>query len=74
MTYHGRIHNGVVVLDEPVPWAEGATVRIEIEALDVPKQIPRPRVGGFWRGQVHIAADFDELPEDIAAALGITSP
>jgi prevent-host-death family protein len=27
-------------------------------------------VRGVWRGQVHIADDFDELPDDIADALG----
>lgn len=27
-----------------------------------------PRVPGAWRGQVEIAEDFDELPEDVAAA------
>jgi prevent-host-death family protein len=27
-------------------------------------------VRGAWRGQVHIADDFDELPDDIAEALG----
>jgi prevent-host-death family protein len=27
-------------------------------------------VRGAWRGQVRIADDFDELPEDIADALG----
>ena len=26
---------------------------------------------GIWRGQVHIADDFDELPDDIAEAFGI---
>ncbi|MEA2275321.1 MAG: hypothetical protein QOC78_281 [Solirubrobacteraceae bacterium] len=26
--------------------------------------------GGVWRGRVRIAADFDELPEDIADAFG----
>jgi prevent-host-death family protein len=25
---------------------------------------------GVWRGKVHIADDFDELPEDIARAFG----
>jgi prevent-host-death family protein len=32
---------------------------------------PRSELGkvrGDWRGQVHIAEDFDELPEEIAAA------
>jgi prevent-host-death family protein len=27
-------------------------------------------VRGVWRGQVQIAEDFDELPEDIAEAFG----
>jgi len=27
-------------------------------------------VRGAWRGQVRVRDDFDELPEDIAAALG----
>lgn len=27
-------------------------------------------VRGAWRGRVHIADDFDELPDDIADALG----
>lgn len=27
-------------------------------------------VRGAWRGRVHIAEDFDELPDDIADSLG----
>jgi prevent-host-death family protein len=27
-------------------------------------------VRGIWRGQVHMAPDFDELPDDIAEAFG----
>jgi prevent-host-death family protein len=27
-------------------------------------------VRGVWRGQVHMADDFDELPDDIAEAFG----
>jgi hypothetical protein len=27
-----------------------------------------PRVGGQWKNQVRIADDFDDLPDDIAAA------
>ena len=26
---------------------------------------------GKWRGQVHLAEDFDELPDDIAEAFGM---
>lgn len=29
-------------------------------------------IRGVWRDQVHIAEDFDELPEDIAEAFGST--
>jgi prevent-host-death family protein len=28
------------------------------------------QVRGSWRGKVQMAKDFDELPDDIAAALG----
>jgi hypothetical protein len=28
-------------------------------------------VHGAWRGRVRIAEDFDELPDDIAAAFGM---
>jgi prevent-host-death family protein len=30
-----------------------------------------PRRGGQWKGRVKIAEDFDNLPDDIAAAFGI---
>jgi prevent-host-death family protein len=30
-----------------------------------------PRRGGQWKGRVRIAEDFDDLPEDVAAAFGI---
>ncbi len=30
---------------------------------------PRPvRVPGLWTGRVHISADFDEVPDEVAAA------
>jgi prevent-host-death family protein len=34
------------------------------------RQSDKPRQGGQWKGKVRIADDFDELPEDIAAAFG----
>lgn len=38
-------------------------------------QLPAgPRQGGQWRGRVHIAPDFDELPQDIAEAFGAHEP
>jgi prevent-host-death family protein len=35
------------------------------------QQSDQPRKGGQWKGRVRIAKDFDELPEDIARALGM---
>lgn len=35
-----------------------------------PEQRSLASVRGVWRGQVRIADDFDELPDDIAAVLG----
>ena len=40
----------------------------EVVALIV-RPHPRPaRRPGYWSGQVRIADDFDELPDDVAAA------
>ncbi len=36
------------------------------------EQSKERREPGILRGKIHISEDFDELPEDIAAALGIT--
>jgi len=30
-----------------------------------------PREGGQWKGKVRIADDFDDLPDDVAAAFGV---
>jgi len=38
------------------------------------RQDDAPREGGQWKGRVRIAEDFDALPEDIAAALGMGGP
>lgn len=33
-----------------------------------------PRRPGALKGQIHIAPDFDELPDDIAEAFGMREP
>jgi hypothetical protein len=71
MTLRGHVQNGVVIPDDPTQLPEGAVVRIEL--LPAP-QTPAPRAGGFWKGQVQIADDFDQLPEDLAEALGAANP
>jgi hypothetical protein len=49
---------------------EGTRVEIEVSTPSA-SATPGRRQGGWWRGQVHIAPDFDELPPDIAQALGM---
>jgi len=37
----------------------------------VPAPQPFEDSFGIWKGQVHMGDDFDDLPPDVAAALGI---
>ncbi|MGH9046459.1 MAG: type II toxin-antitoxin system Phd/YefM family antitoxin [Acidimicrobiales bacterium] len=39
-----------------------------VVARIVPPRPPSPRRPGSWAGKVRIGTDFDELPEDVAAA------
>jgi prevent-host-death family protein len=39
-----------------------------VPVVEEPRSLASAR--GAWRGRVHMAEDFDELPEDIAEALG----
>ena len=53
--------------------AQGEEIVIAKAGEPLAKLVPyrktkAPRKPGNWRGRVKIAADFDELPEDIAAA------
>lgn len=70
MSIDGVIRNGTVVPDHPLSLPEGTRVRIEIAERQSP-QSPQPRQGGWWRGRVQIAPDFDDLPDDIAGAFGV---
>jgi prevent-host-death family protein len=45
-----------------------------LAVLEPYKAERRPRKPGRLRGQVHIASDFDELPKDMADALGMVKP
>lgn len=52
---------------------EGGEVVIGRAGRPIARLVPyrsssAPRVPGAWRGQVVIAEDFDDLPEDVAAA------
>lgn len=53
----------------------GAEVVIRRHNVPVAKLVPfrpviPPRRLGGWEGRVEIAEDFDELPDDLAAAFG----
>ena len=77
MTIRGRVQNGVVVPDKPGTLPEGAAVSVAIinEATSTAKRpADHPRQGGVWKGQVAIADDFDELPDDLAEAFGVREP
>ena len=39
-----------------------------VAVVEEPRSLASVR--GAWRGRVHMADDFDELPEDIAEAFG----
>jgi prevent-host-death family protein len=37
----------------------------------VPRPLPRKELWGLLKGQIEIADDFDELPDDLAKAFGM---
>jgi prevent-host-death family protein len=72
------MHEAKTHLSRLVERAEaGEDVVIQRNGKPVVRLVPvseEPRslasIRGFWRGRVHMAEDFDELPEDIAEAFG----
>ncbi|MCW3019241.1 MAG: prevent-host-death family protein [Solirubrobacterales bacterium] len=72
------MHEAKTQLSKLVERAEaGEEVIIQRNGKAVVRLVPvveEPRtlasVRGAWRGRVRMADDFDELPEDIAAAFG----
>ena len=73
MVVQGVVHNGVVVPNEPLTVPEGTQVSIEIAIpeIDEMDESFAPRQGGWLKGQVFIAPDFDELPDEIREAFGM---
>jgi len=73
MVVHGIVHNGVVVPNEPLQLPDGTHVTIEVAISDADPtdSTNAPRQGGWWMGQLTVAPDFDELPEDIREAFGM---
>jgi prevent-host-death family protein len=58
----------------------GETAEIEIAragqvvARLVPARPQSPRRPGYWAGKVRIGHDFDQVPQDVAEALGGQAP
>jgi prevent-host-death family protein len=54
----------------------GEDIVIARNGIPVARLVPVARsnsfaaIRGIWRGQMHIADDFDDLPDDIAEAFG----
>jgi len=71
------MHEAKTKLSQLVERAEaGEDIVIARNGKPVARLVPVARtnsldaVRGIWRGRVHIADDFDELPDDIAEAFG----
>jgi hypothetical protein len=77
MSVTGHSHQGAIVPDIPLGLPEGARVEFVLadscEANRQEANSPKRRQGGWLKGQIHIAEDFDELPSDIADAFGMNS-
>lgn len=70
MQYQGHIANGVVVFDEPTTLPDGTKVEVLVDIAITRKH---PRRGGQYAGQIVLAEDFDQWPEDISRHLEIES-
>ncbi len=73
MVVQGVVQNGVVVPSEPLTVPEGTHVTIEIATPDIGQtdSSKGPRQGGWLKGQVTVAPDFEELPDEIREAFGM---
>ena len=63
MSLEGRIHDGTVVFNEPVPLAEGTRVRVE----PLPPVVSEPKDQRSLLDQLgDVVGAVDDLPEDLA--------
>ena len=64
-THFSRLIERVIGGEEIVIGKAGKPVAKLVPYREAVKPERKP---GYWKGKVEIAADFDELPEDVAAA------
>jgi prevent-host-death family protein len=67
-THLSRLVEQVEAGEEVVIQRSGRPVARLVPFVEEPRSLASVR--GAWRGRVHMAADFDELPEDIAEVFG----
>ncbi len=67
-THLSRLVERAEAGEDVVIQRNGKPVARLVPVVEEPKSLASVR--GAWRGRVHIAADFDELPEDIAEGFG----
>lgn len=72
------MHDAKTQLSKLVERVEGGEeIVITRRGKPAARLVPERRGDGFaaldgaWRGRVHIAEDFDELPDDLAESLGM---
>ena len=64
MTYRGHIHNGVVVLEDPIDLPEGCRVQCELVALEFPHTTNATRHGGLYADLMEFAGTVKGTPPD----------
>jgi hypothetical protein len=64
MSLEGRVHDGMIVFEQPLPLAEGTRVRIEVL---VPKDHAGEGAGSLLDELGDVVGAVDDLPEDLAA-------
>ncbi len=74
MAEHVNVHDAKTHLSRLLERVEtGEEIVLARAGRPVARLVPfrrrtQPRVPGTWRGQVHMAPDFDATPEDVIAA------
>jgi hypothetical protein len=64
MSLEGRIHNGTVVFNEPVPLPEGT--RVLVEPLPASPSLPETPGASLLDSLGDVVGAVDDLPEDLA--------
>jgi len=67
-THLSRLVERAEAGEEVVIQRNGKPVVRLVPIVEEPRSLASVR--GAWRGRMHMAADFDELPEDMAEAFG----